>query len=134
MMAVSADKMSLITVFDQPSINRACKGGSRQHVKFDKHVRNDLLDAKVKQAITLALRAASSSELFGKMLAQQDWESWHRWDNDMFFPNDRDGDGLADRGHQPRRSVRLGRGRSFVLQGREHNADSVRDDGAAASL
>ena len=78
MMAVSADKMSIITVFDQPSINRACKEGSRQYVKFDRHVRNDLLDAKVKQAITLALRAASSSELFGKMLAQQDWESWHR--------------------------------------------------------
>ena len=85
MMAVSADKMSLITVFDQPSINRACKEGSRQHVKFDRHVRNDLLDPKVKQAITLALRAASSSELFGKMFLQQDWESWHKWDNDMFF-------------------------------------------------
>ena len=38
MMAVSADKMSLITVFDQPSINAACKEGSRQHVKFDRHV------------------------------------------------------------------------------------------------
>ena len=47
-------------------------------MKVDKYDRNDLLDPKVKQAITLALRAAASSELFGKMLAQQDWESWHR--------------------------------------------------------
>ena len=54
-------------------------------MKFDKYARNDLLNPKVKQAITLALRAAASSELFGKMLTQQDWEKWQSWDNDMFF-------------------------------------------------
>ena len=57
MMAVSADKMSLITGFDQPSINRAFKEGRRQHVKFDQQVRNDLLDSEIRRAITLALKA-----------------------------------------------------------------------------